>query len=151
MTVLHVLAGLGAGCGLSFTHGTIGRGANPHRLFAMAGFGTGVFAIVFFAALPGVLQAYGAPALFLVLATLLLLLAALALVAFPRVGPALRADGTPPAGGARTLAKILAFIGVACIATTQAMIFGFIERVGVAHGFAPGLIGGMPIAAASPT
>ena len=35
LLVLHALAGLGVGCALSFTHGSIGRSANPHRLFAV--------------------------------------------------------------------------------------------------------------------
>jgi MFS family permease len=30
LALLHIAGGLGLGCGLSFTHGTIGRSANPH-------------------------------------------------------------------------------------------------------------------------
>ena len=37
-------AGASVGCALSFTHGTIGRSANPHRLFAIVGLALGVFA-----------------------------------------------------------------------------------------------------------
>jgi MFS family permease len=36
IAVLHLVAGLGAGVGLSCVHGTIGRSANPHRMFAIA-------------------------------------------------------------------------------------------------------------------
>lgn len=36
MAVLHALGGVAAGTALSVTHGSIGRGGNPHRLFAYA-------------------------------------------------------------------------------------------------------------------
>ena len=45
MAALHALAGIAAGCGLSFTHGTIGRSANPHRMFALVGIALGFFAV----------------------------------------------------------------------------------------------------------
>ncbi|MDU6670981.1 MAG: MFS transporter, partial [Bradyrhizobium sp.] len=47
LAMLHALAGATAACGLSFTHGTIARSANPHRLFAIVGMALGVFAILF--------------------------------------------------------------------------------------------------------
>ena len=47
IALLYALAGLAAGSALSVTHGTIARGANPHRLFAIVGIALGVFAIVF--------------------------------------------------------------------------------------------------------
>jgi MFS family permease len=37
LLILHALAGLGTGRGLSMVHGAIGRSANPHQLFAYAG------------------------------------------------------------------------------------------------------------------
>jgi MFS family permease len=52
MAALHTLAGLTTGCALTFTHGTIGRSANPHRLFAIVGVALGVFAIAFLGATP---------------------------------------------------------------------------------------------------
>ncbi len=137
---LHVLAGLGAGCGLSFTHGTIARVANPHRMFAMAGIGVGVFAIPFFALTPGIIIERGANGLFAVLGTLLAVAAVAALVAFPSAvsaGVALQ-DLAAPSGRAR-----LAFAGVACFATRQSMVFSFVERIGIDHGFTLRQVGAM--------
>jgi MFS family permease len=37
LALLHVIAGASAGCGLSFTHGTVGRATNPHRLCSLRG------------------------------------------------------------------------------------------------------------------
>lgn len=131
MAVLQGVAGLGVGCGLSFTHGAIGRSSNPHRLFATAGFGVALFAIAFFGVLPGQVLVYGAPAVFAAFA--MLMAAAAAAIGFPRVGG--------PAGDAGSAAAIqpnartLAFVAVACLAITRTMIFSFIERAGVARGF----------------
>ena len=143
MALLHAVAGVGAGCGLSFTHGTIGRSADPHRLFGLGSFGTGVFAIAFFAALPGVLATHGASALFLVLAGLLAFASVLAVLGFPRLDPAPLIDAASPQ--VSFVVRALAFVGVACLATNQAMIFSFIERAGVAHGFTSDQIGVMLI------
>lgn len=143
MIVLHALAGIGAGCGLSFTHGTIGRSDNPHRLFGLGSFGTGIFAIGFFAALPGVLALHGASALFLVLAALLAFASVLAAIGFPKLDAAPTIDASSAAISFSV--RALAFLGVACLATNQAMIFGFIERVGIAHGFTSDQVGMMLI------
>jgi predicted MFS family arabinose efflux permease len=141
MLILHALAGIGAGCGLSFTHGTIGRSHDPHRVFGLCSFGTGVFAIAFFATLPAAIAAHGASALFVVLAGLLAIASVLAAIGFPTLNP-------PRAGRDSSVAvsfavRALAFLGVACLATTQAMIFSFIERVGIVHGFTPAEVGTM--------
>ena len=48
MALLHLIAGLSVGTGLSVTDGTIGHSENPHRLFAIASLSLGVFAILFY-------------------------------------------------------------------------------------------------------
>ena len=62
------LAGATAACGLSFTHGTIARSANPHRLFAIVGMALGVFAILFLGMTPNLVARFGGAALFVVFA-----------------------------------------------------------------------------------
>src|SRR5450830_330087 len=47
LAVLHAACGMATGISLSVTHGTIARGANPHRGFALVGIALGVFAILF--------------------------------------------------------------------------------------------------------
>ena len=56
LAVLHAVAGLGVGCALSFTHSSIGRSANPHRLFAVVNIVLGVFAVLFLCGVPQLIQ-----------------------------------------------------------------------------------------------
>jgi hypothetical protein len=73
--LLHLVAGVAAGTALSVTHGTIGRSANPHRLFAIVGTALGVGAVVFYAAVPPAIAAHGGSLLFKVFAGLMALAA----------------------------------------------------------------------------
>ena len=135
MALLHALAGFSAGCGLSFTHGTIGRSANPHRLFAMAGLALGVFAILMLGGLPALIASAGGAALFQVFALVMALTAVLTWWAFPEphaveAGPLSQA-GRLPAPVWR------AMVGVSCMALVQAMLFSFVERIGAERFGAP--------------
>jgi hypothetical protein len=49
---------------LSVTHGTIARGSNPHRGFALVGIALGVFAILFLGSCAAVVASLGGPVLF---------------------------------------------------------------------------------------
>ncbi|MGM9490333.1 MFS transporter [Ideonella sp. YS5] len=128
MAVLHALAGVAAGCGLSFTHGTIGRSANPHRLFAMAGMALGVFAILMLGGLPTLVAAAGGTAMFRVFAAVMAVAAVLAALAFPEP----HATGSVPMDPAERLPPAVwrAMAGVSCMALVQAMLFSFVERIG---------------------
>jgi MFS family permease len=85
MALLHALAGLATGAALSVAHGTIARGANPHRLFAIVGMALGVFAVAFFAVVPPLLGKLGGTALFHAFAAVMAVAAVVALLAFPQV------------------------------------------------------------------
>lgn len=134
---LHVIAGAGVGCGLSMTHGAIGRSSNPHRLFAIAGSALGLFAVAFYGAVPVLISARGGQVLFTVIGTLMSI-AALASVMFPQ-----KLDDAGPVPAAATLAQPApitratwyALAGLVCLTLNQATIFSFMERVGVARGF----------------
>ena len=149
MALLHALAGLASGAGLSVTHGTIARGANPHRLFALVGFALGVFAISFFAVVPPLLASAGGPALFRVFAAVMALAALVAAVAFPQAdGAAARASPPAQAAGGAPLPRTVWFgiAGIGCMGLVQAMTFSFLERVGAARGFAPAAVTGVLVA-----
>ena len=149
MSIAHLAAGIGAGLGLSSVHGTIGRSANPLRLFAIASFGVGAFAIPFFIVMPGLMATGGLGALMMVFGILMLFASVLSAVAFP----------TPPVLPEREalierMARVpfyqsmlpgvaLAFLGVALMATAQAMAFSFVDRLGAWRGFAPELVAGV--------
>src|SRR3954471_5031099 len=66
LALLHAAGGVAAGTALSVTHGTVGRTANPHRLFGLLGLALGVFGVLFMGATPQVVAALGGPALFFV-------------------------------------------------------------------------------------
>lgn len=132
LLALHLTAGAGTGCALSMAHGTIGRSANPHRLFAIAGTALGIFAVVFYATVPGAVAAHGGAVLFQLIAVLMAL-AAIAALAFPRTGTQ---ETRATAGGRRVPpAAWLALAGVMCLTLNQAIVFGFLERIGASRGF----------------
>lgn len=134
MALCHAVAGFSTGCALSFTHGTIGRSANPHRLFAIVGMALGVFGIIFLGATPNLVAAFGGPALFRVFALVMTVAAIMAALFFPR--PATQspeAIGTIPAKVGR--AVWAGVIGVSLMALNQSMVFSFFERIGSDRGY----------------
>jgi predicted MFS family arabinose efflux permease len=144
MAVLHALAGVTAGCALTFTHGTIGRSRNPHRLFAIVGMALGVFAIVFLGSTPKIIAAVGGASLFLVFAGVMFVGASVAALWFPEPE---RADFDAPSRA--TLFDYSVWFGIAgisCMALVQAMMASFLERVGMDRGFGFAAVTGVLIA-----
>ncbi|NRR31685.1 MFS transporter [Oxalobacteraceae bacterium] len=133
MLALHALAGAGVGCGLSLTHGAIGRSANPHRLFALAGAALGLFALLFYAAVPQIISMFGGALLFSIMGGLMLL-ASFACFFFPDV-PVPTPAGQSTATHAISSTTWIAIAGVVCLTINQALIFSFLERIGVTRGF----------------
>lgn len=136
MALLHGLAGLAAGSALSVTHGTIARGANPHRLFACVGIALGVFAVAFFAIVPPLIAASGGATLFRAFGVVMGSAALVALLAFPRADGAV-APAPAPAGGDAPMPRAVWFgiAGIGGMGLVQAMTFAFLERVGTDRGF----------------
>ena len=144
MALLHALAGAAAGAALSMTHGTIGRCRNPHRMFALAGMGLGVFAIVFLGSMPGLIATQGGPVLFRVFAGVMVVAALVSALAFPSAvaGTEVRTANAAPIAPAVWFAAF----GIGCMGLVQAMMFSFLERIGADRGFAPGAVTGVLIA-----
>ena len=136
--LLHMVAGLGAGSGLSLVHGAIGRTDNPHRLFGMVNMALAVLGIAVFAAVPGMVAQYGASVLFVVFAAAMGLGALACLVGFPDVGDAVQPQSAG-VGQPRTSGLIWMPIAVViCLTLNQSMVFSFVERIGAARGFDAG-------------
>lgn len=135
LAILHFVGGLGVGCGLSFTHGSIGRSSNPHRMFALAQFAVGVFSVMFFGGVPTLIGAIGGHALFLVFAVLMLIAVVATGWAFP-VGE-VRSAAMRAHHDASKIPKAawFAIFGVLLLTLNQAMMFSFVERIGVDHKF----------------
>ncbi len=135
LAALHFIGGLGVGCGLSFTHGSIGRSTNPHRLFALAQFAVGAFSVMFFGGVPKLIAANGGHALFLVFAVLMLIAVIATGLAFP-VGEVRSAEMQAHHGASKIpKAAWFAILGVLLLTLNQAMMFSFVERIGVDHHF----------------
>jgi predicted MFS family arabinose efflux permease len=146
MAALHALAGASAGCALSFTHGTIGRSVNPHRLFAIVGIAIGFFGLVFLAATPQLVAAAGGAMLFKVFAGVMAVAALVSALIFPAPDAAGRAAPSSPAGERLDPAVWYAVLGVSCMALVQAMMFSFVERIGADRGFGFAAVTGVLIA-----
>jgi predicted MFS family arabinose efflux permease len=145
LAALHAIAGAAAGCGLSFTHGTIGRALNPHRLFAIVGISLGVFAIVFLGATPNLVAAFGGPTLFKVFGGVMAVAAIASALAFPNA-PVREADHLLEDVSHLRPAVWLGIAGVSCMALTQAMMFSFVQRIGIDRGFGVEAVTGVLIA-----
>jgi predicted MFS family arabinose efflux permease len=131
LAALHLLAGLATGTALSVTHGTIGRSASPHRLFAIVGTALGIGAVAFYGAVPPAVAAHGGAILFIVFGALMAL-ASLASLGFPQVTT--RAEGAG-AAGPLPRAAWFAILGVSCMALNQALTFSMLDRIGIMRGF----------------
>ena len=144
LAACHLVAGAAVGCALSFTHGTIAHGANPHRLFALVNIALGVFAILFLGATPNLIQAVGGSALFLVFSGVMSVAAVVAALAFPLQTARPREDlvdeiaHLPPA-------IWYGVAGVSCMALTQALMFSFLQRIGLDRGYGAGVVTGLLI------
>ena len=146
LAVLHFIAGIGVGAGLSCVHGTIARSGNPHRNFAIANLGVGIFAIAFFAITPPFLAQIGVNAVFFAVFFVTCLAILAAVLAFPENAPegagvAVAHASTPPVSGALMATLAIGFLGVVLLQTAQAATTSFAERVGDFRGFGLSAIG----------
>ncbi len=138
---LHLIAGLGAGSGLSCVYGTIGRSKNPHRLFAIVNVGVAIFGIVFFATAPHLLAVIGVNVIFVILGSLMAAAAIACALAFPPISADPKRAIIKGPIASPLIARIFAFSGVAFMTAGQAAMFSFVQQVGLAHGFSAANIG----------
>ena len=136
LAALHLGGGLAAGAGLSFTHGTIGRSTNPHRLFGRAGMALGVFAVLLLGSTPQLIARSGGAALFQVLGIALAIAAVLAAWGFPKPdAESATARGLRESGQKLPPRVWFGALGVGAMALVQAMVYSFVERMGADRGF----------------
>ena len=144
LAALHFLAGASAACGLSFTHGTIAHSRNPHRLFALVNLALGVFAILFLGATPNLIAQFGGSTLFVVFAALMALAAIACALAFPAARTKNEEDILSEVGHIHSTVWY-GVAGVSCMALTQAMMFSFLERIGLDRGYGAAAVTGVLI------
>ena len=144
MALLHGLAGVAVGCAASATHGTIGRSVHPHRLFALAGLALGVFALALLGIVPVLIERFGGAAIFAALSAVMGGAALIALAVFPP--PDVPAPALVAGGRAMPAAAWFVVLGISIMSLNQAMMFAFVERIGIDRGFGTPLVHGVLIA-----
>lgn len=138
---LHLVGGLAAGTGLSFTHGAIGRSRNPHRLFGLAGMALGVFAVILLGTAPQFIARLGGQSLFQGLGLTMAVAAVLAAWGFPVSDAESSAARAARQSGQKLPPRVwLGIVGVGAMALVQAMVYSFVERIGANRGFGVGVI-----------
>lgn len=148
LIALHAIAGLGTGSALSMTHGSIGRSANPHRLFGLVNAAMGALAILMFAFLPGQIASFGGDMLFTAFALTMGFAAIVSAVLFPEGGGS-EAEASGKTGASRSTIPLMAYalVGtILCMTINQSMVFAFVERIGVDRGFGEGAVQGVLVA-----
>ncbi|MFG1377449.1 MFS transporter [Xanthobacter autotrophicus] len=150
--VLHLCAGLCVGIALSATHGTIGRTRNPHRTFAYATIGFGVFSVMFVTFTVQVIASTEPRSLFLIFAAVMAIAAAVNLVLFPPSDGAARALAAEPGAPARAPrfkpVVWLLIAGLLGLNFNQSMNFSFVERIGSDSGWPPSSVNMVLVAVA---
>lgn len=133
MLALHLVGGLGAGCALSVTHGTVGCSANPHSLFAAASFALATFGLFVLGGGTKLVAVQGGAALFMLFAAVMLVALLVAAVAFPGLATGTQAQRIVPSALPRQVWFGMA--GMSLFAVGQSAIFSFVERIGMDRGY----------------
>ena len=143
MALLHVIGGLGVGCGLSITHSTIGASANPHRLIAIAFTALSVLSFGFLGGVPQLVSVQGGAALFVVLGAIMLVAALAAAIGFPARSIQASTNGKPNAHAPIPRSVWFAMLGTSLMTLSHSMMLSYMARVGDALGFSAQMIMGV--------
>ncbi|WP_321857380.1 MFS transporter [Paraburkholderia tropica] len=151
MFAAHAAAGVGVGCGLSVAHGEIGKAGNPHRLFAMSHLALGLFGVAYFAVVPSLIAHHGGVMLFFVFVALALAAALALAIAWP-VADAPDDAGHPDTRGTGRRKMRLergcwsAILGIVFMMINQAMVYSFLQHLGLVRGFGDARVNGVLVA-----
>lgn len=134
LAIGHFIAGFATGLALSFTHGTMGRTSNPHRIFAMGGMLLGIFAFIYLGVAPGLIARFGPSTIFVIFAVVMAVGAVIAACFFPSVSM----KDKSVAGASRfSRSAWQVIIGIMLMSLVQAMVSSFLERAGADRGLLP--------------
>jgi predicted MFS family arabinose efflux permease len=142
---LHAIAGLAVGCGLSIVNGTMACTANPHRTAALAFTALSLVSTIFLSVQPALVEKIGPNVFFFTMAGVMFTAALAGMLAFPEPSKpeaqAGAAGGTSMGHDKLPRAVWFGIAGVSLLMVTHSMILGFVERIGVTHGFSAAQIG----------
>ncbi|KEA63092.1 Permeases of the major facilitator superfamily [Marinobacterium lacunae] len=135
--ILNAVAGVGAGSALSVTHGCIGRTDNPHRLFGIVNIALGMLAIAMYATLPEMIGKIGGQTLFHAFAIVMGCGALVSLLFFPQVDDQAGSADRDAERRREPIPRAAWMINgvVVCLTLSQATIFSYVERIGMARDF----------------
>jgi predicted MFS family arabinose efflux permease len=149
---LHLCAGLCIGTALSAVHGTIGRTSNPHRTFAYATIGFGIFSVIFIGVTTQVIAATEPRSLFLIFSGVMAIAAAVNWLLFPHSATVLKAERIPSTKSGRVprFEPVVWFLIAALLGLNfnQAMNFSFVERIASGHDWPASTINGVLVGVA---
>ncbi|MFD1796941.1 MFS transporter [Paracoccus aurantiacus] len=132
--LLHLIGGMAAGTALSVVHGTMGRAENPHRMFAYAGIGFGLFSLLFLGGVPQLIGVLGPQAFFYAAGGTMLAAAIITTLWMP--------EGSVPETvdlSTRFPRPVrFAIEGIMGMALIQGLVFSYLIQVGNARGFGEG-------------
>ncbi|SPO62084.1 MULTISPECIES: MFS transporter [Pseudomonas] len=133
LATTHVIAGLSVGCGLSIVHGTMGGTGNPHRTAAIAFTMLSLVSTLMLSILPPLVGRIGPNVFFYTMAGIMFIASLAGLLAFPQIDKVAKHESLAVS---RLPARVwFAIAGVSLLMVTHSMILGFVERIGVSHGF----------------
>lgn len=127
LLLLHVLAGLGAGAGLTFTLSTVGRTNEPQRLYGWGQAAVGVLGLAF-QPIAQIVAGQNPHAFFIVLGTVSALAFVLSLLLFPTLP---KAEAVAAAAPREKVPGRIWFgvVGMSLMAIVQSMIFAYVAQV----------------------
>ena len=134
MMLLHLIGGLGAGAALSVTHGLMGKTANPHRLFAIAGVSIGVTGIAILGAGPAAAEHLGGATVFLIFGGFMCVALVLTLLFMKPVLADKSSESVDTENAPRAplpTAVWFTMVGLGTMALSNSMVFSFVERIGM--------------------
>lgn len=142
LLVIHAIAGLCVGSGLSMVHGSIGRTQNPHRHFGFANVMVGIMAIFMFAILPGQITLHGGQAMFVAFIIVMTMTGSAALLFYPESSANAEVASVASKQSRAPIPAIayLLVVAVVCLMLNHSMVFAFVERISASRGFDSGQV-----------
>lgn len=134
--LLHLVGGMATGAALSVVHGSMGRSDNPHRIFAFAGIGFGLFSLFFLGGVPQLIGVIGPQGFFYAAGGTMLAAAIVTTLLMPQ-------DAVPETVDlSARFPKAIRFAigGIMGMALIQGLVFSFLVQVGNARGFGEGRV-----------
>lgn len=146
LAVLQTGCGLATGAALTVTNGTISRTMRPHQMLAGASTARGVSTVLLLAAIPPIVEAFGGPALFVLLGAVKASAALVAVAWFPSRLLVAHVEAAPTVASRMPKLVWFCIAGIATMSIVYAMTASYLVQVGTHQGFKAANLNGVLIA-----